>query len=55
MDGTIEAFALFHLQRRRSCKMLGLDEFFPIAASRQLGTDKLFLDGLVSVWQVDGR
>ena len=36
-------------------KMLGLDEFFPIAASRQLGTDKLFLDGLVSVWQVDGR
>ncbi|WP_296016012.1 signal peptide peptidase SppA [uncultured Agrobacterium sp.] len=36
-------------------KMLGLDAFLPIAAPSQLSTEKLFLDGLVSVWQVDGR
>lgn len=36
-------------------RMLGLDAFLPIAAPSQLSTDKLFLDGLVSVWQVDGH
>ncbi|NTJ41187.1 signal peptide peptidase SppA [Agrobacterium larrymoorei] len=33
-------------------KILGFDEFLPFDAPRQLGADKLFLDGLVSVWQV---
>ncbi|MBN7808536.1 signal peptide peptidase SppA [Agrobacterium rosae] len=36
-------------------KLLGYDEFLPFDAPRQLGADKLFLDGLVSVWQVRDR
>ncbi|MBD8686273.1 MULTISPECIES: signal peptide peptidase SppA [unclassified Rhizobium] len=36
-------------------KMLGYDEFLPFNVPRQLGADKLFLDGLVSVWQVRER
>ncbi|QCI98956.1 signal peptide peptidase SppA [Agrobacterium larrymoorei] len=47
------AFSLFSVAG--IAKILGFDEFLPFAAPRQLGADKLFLDGLVSVWQVDGR
>lgn len=36
-------------------RMLGYDEFLPLSDASLLGTDKLFLDGLVSVWQVGQR
>ncbi|MDS7596008.1 signal peptide peptidase SppA [Agrobacterium tumefaciens] len=34
-------------------RMLGYDDFIPFAGAGQIGADKLFLDGLVSVWQVE--
>jgi protease-4 len=36
-------------------KVLGYDQFLPFNVPHQLGADKLFLDGLVSVWQVGER
>jgi protease-4 len=36
-------------------RMFGYDEFLPFSDPSLLGTDKLFLDGLVSVWQVESR
>lgn len=34
-------------------KMLGLDHFFSVADVKNITSGKLFLDGLLSVWQVD--
>ncbi|MQW87964.1 signal peptide peptidase SppA [Sinorhizobium saheli] len=36
-------------------KLLGYDAFPATKGAEKLGLDKLFLDGLVSVWQVDGQ
>ena len=36
-------------------KILGYDDFLSLDVPAQLGADKLFLDGLVSVWQVEPR
>ncbi len=36
-------------------KLLGYDTFPAMNGLEKIGGDKLFLDGLVSVWQVDGR
>lgn len=36
-------------------KMLGYDAFPAMSGLEKIGGDKLFLDGLVSVWQVDGQ
>jgi protease-4 len=33
-------------------RLTGMDQSLVPSALRMLGTDKLFLDGLVSVWQV---
>ncbi|CVI56518.1 proteinase IV [Agrobacterium tumefaciens str. Cherry 2E-2-2] len=46
-------FALFSVAQ--IAKFLGYDDLIPFAGPGQLGTDKLFLDGLVSVWQVEPR
>lgn len=45
------AFSLFSVAQ--IAKLLGYDDLIPFAGSGQLGADKLFLDGLVSVWQVE--
>jgi len=34
-------------------RMLGYEDFLPLAGAASEATDKLFLDGLVSVWQVE--
>jgi protease-4 len=39
----------------RIARMLGYEDFLSFADPRQLGADKLFLDGLVSVWQVESH
>ena len=44
-------FSLFSVAQ--IAKLLGYDDLIPFAGSGQLGADKLFLDGLVSVWQVE--
>ena len=36
-------------------EMIGLSQFLPIDHAGALDTNKLFLDGLVSVWQVKAR
>lgn len=46
-------FSLFSLAG--IARILGYEEIFPFNLPRQLSADKLFLDGLVSVWQVGER
>jgi protease-4 len=46
-------FSLFSVAQ--IAKLLGYDDLIPFAGSGQLGADKLFLDGLVSVWQVESH
>lgn len=46
-------FSLFSLSG--IARILGYDEILPFDLPRQLSADKLFLDGLVSVWQVGER
>ncbi|WP_313615585.1 signal peptide peptidase SppA [Agrobacterium sp.] len=48
---TSSPFSLFGLAK--VARMLGYEDFLPLAGAASQATDKLFLDGLVSVWQVE--